>query len=155
MKLAFAAALLAAGTYCSVSAFNPSGGLPRPAVRLFASPPEYDDASRAAYDSWREKFGKGDFDETRYTAFRQNYSAAARENALAKEEVLTLDEFADWTETEVNDVTAAAGVLRIKNDISGGSSPETEVSLEMAGAALAEAAEELARDEQVRKFALT
>lgn len=46
------------------------------------SPTPDDNAVRAAYDQWRQRFNKGDFDSVRYQNFKSNYVAVAAKNAM-------------------------------------------------------------------------
>jgi hypothetical protein len=69
-----------------------------------------DDAARLAYDEWRAEFGKGAFDAKRYKSFEQNYKDVSIANVISKKEareqgldspdLLTLNEFGDYTAEE-------------------------------------------------------
>merc|ERR1712151_220899 len=52
---------------------------PAPKATIDVSIP-YDSAARLAYDEWRGKYGKGDFDAKKYEFFKQNYEAVVVAN---------------------------------------------------------------------------
>jgi len=64
----------------------------------------YDAAAKLAYDEWRGKYGKGNFDEKKYERFQQNYKLVAVANVKAAKDRLDgkdappnieMDKFAD------------------------------------------------------------
>lgn len=121
----------------------------------------YDAAARLAYDEWRAKYNKGDFDETRYEVFKNNYEAITVANVVAKKKardedgdapaLMTLNEFGDYTEEEYK--AAMEGGSQAKPTTTGdvlGKAMESAQSQSEASSALKDAADALAEDEEVR-----
>ena len=109
----------------------------------------YDSAARVAYDDWRAKFSKGDFDENKFVTFRENYEVVTVANVVAKKIAresksdapapIELGEDADFVAVEVPDSTAS--ILD--------AAMEGMAAQETAAAAISEAADALAEEEQV------
>jgi hypothetical protein len=125
----------------------------------------YDAAARLAYDEWRAKYGKGEFDPVRYEAFKANYETITVANISAKKKardegvdppaLMSLNEFGDCTEDEY----AAAMQAQSKSSTSTGSvldkALEAAVSQSEASSALEDAANALAEEEEVRSYGCT
>jgi hypothetical protein len=123
----------------------------------------YDAAARLAYDEWRNKYSKGDFDATRYEFFKNNYETITIANVVAKKEareqkkdavpLMTLNEFGDFSEEEFKarqsgDKPAASDTKTISTgDVLGKAVAAAEKQSEASGA-LKEAADALAEDEE-------
>lgn len=148
------------------------GGTPRTTVRRSMATQvdvqvPYDAAARLAYDEWRAKYDKGDFDQSRYQVFKNNYEAITVANVVAKKKareedleapaLMTLNEFGDCTEEEYK---AAMGGEREEASSSSSSAPTTTgdvlgkamdaaQSQSEASNALKDAADALAEDEEV------
>ena len=69
----------------------------------------YDAAAKLAYDEWRGKYNKGDFDAQKYAAFKENYEIIVVANVKAAKDrregkdapsKMELNEFADMTEEQ-------------------------------------------------------
>jgi hypothetical protein len=117
----------------------------------------YDAAARLAYDEWRAKFDKGNFDAERYPIFKANYEAITVANVVSKAQarqqgnseeapsLLTLNEFGDYTEEEyrkaMDKTTTTGDVL--------GKAMDAAQSQEEASSALKDAADALAEEEEV------
>jgi len=122
----------------------------------------YDAAARLAYDQWRQKYNKGDFDETRYQVFKSNYEAITVANVVAKKKareeeaespaLMTLNEFGDWTEEEykasMGDESTTAATPTTTGDVLGKAMDAAQSQSE-ASNALKDAADALAEDEEV------
>lgn len=121
----------------------------------------YDAAARLAYDEWRAKYGKGEFDPVRYQAFRANYETITVANVSAKKRardegtdpppLMSLNEFGDCTEDEY-----AAATQQPPSKAAGSSTGgvldkalEAAVSQSEASSALEDAANALAEEEEV------
>ena len=109
----------------------------------------YDSAARIAYDDWRAKFQKGDFDENKFVTFRENYETVAVANVVAKKVAresksettapIELGEDADFVTVELPESTASI----LDTAMEGMAAQET------AAAAISAAADALAEEEQV------
>lgn len=109
----------------------------------------YDSAARIAYDEWRAKFQKGDFDENKFVTFRENYETVAVANVVAKKIAresktdsaapIELGDDADFVSVELPE--AAASILD--------TAMEGMAAQETAAAAISAAADALAEEEQV------
>lgn len=122
---------------------------------------DYDAAAKLAYDEWRNTFAKGDFSEDKFKAFKGNYEALtianvksakkARETGTEASQNLELNEYADMTvedfqkmqagnvaeesaDEPVSPIKAAVDALEAQN---------------VASSTLSEAAEALAKEEEV------
>ena len=117
----------------------------------------YDAAARLAYDEWRKKYNKGDFDENRFQNFKANYEAITVSNVIAKKKareegntdpsLLMLNEYGDFT-VEEYDAAIKKGppsTSDILSEVLKANEAQSEVS-----AALKEAADALALEEEVR-----
>lgn len=95
--------LLAAGCSAFVPV-APSTAVRRNILQVTAAPKETtatDDGVRNAYDGWRKQYEKGDFDEVRYEAFKENFEAITAANeANTDGPTLSLNEFGDFTAEE-------------------------------------------------------
>lgn len=126
----------------------------------------YDAAARLAYDTWREKYDKGAFNEGRYEVFKSNYEAITVANVVAKKKareengeapaLMTLNEFGDCTEEEYmaamqgdSSSSTAAPQPTTTGDVLG-KAMESAQSQSEASNALKDAADALAEDEEVR-----
>ena len=123
----------------------------------------YDAAARLAYDQWRNKYNKGDFDEERYQVFKNNYEAITVANVVAKKKareeelespaLMTLNEFGDCTEEEYKaamggEASTAAAAPTTTGDVLGKAMDAAQSQSE-ASSALKDAADALAEDEEV------
>ena len=128
----------------------------------------YDAAARLAYDDWRGKFDKGDFDEARYQVFKNNYEAITVANVVAKKKardedgdapaLMTLNEYGDFTEEEYKaamegGATEAAPKPTTTGDVLG-KAMESAQSQSEASNALKDAADALAEEEEVGMICL-
>ncbi len=119
----------------------------------------YDAAARLAYEEWRVRNSKGDFNEERFLNFKANYEAVSVANVIAKRKsreaggttapaLLSLNEYADCSAEEFqakrNSSSGGAGDVL-------GKAFEAAQSQSEASSALAEAAEALAEEEEVRR----
>lgn len=119
---------------------------------------EYDAAAKLAYTEWREQYGKGDFDSSRYDAFKANYEALTIANIIAAKEatasgedyeMLDLNEFADMTAEEymangdAENVSGEAPTNDVMETIM-----ETSAAQEEASNAIDEASAAVAEEEQ-------
>jgi hypothetical protein len=119
----------------------------------------YDAAARLAYDAWRKEFNKGDFNAKRYEQFKSNYEALTAANMSAKKQardqgtgtvdLLTLNEYGDFSAEEYEAMLAGGDVKSSGTDIMGKAMEAVESQAE-ASNALAEASEALAEEEEVR-----
>ena len=121
----------------------------------------YDAAARLAYDEWRAKYDKGDFDDVRYQVFKANYEAITVANVVAKKQareeegeppaLMTLNEYGDCTEEEYKAAMEAASAPQptTTGDVLG-KAMESAQSQSEASNALKDAADALAEDEEVR-----
>ena len=123
----------------------------------------YDAAARLAYDDWRGKFDKGDFDEERYQVFKNNYEAITVANVVAKKKardedgdapaLMTLNEYGDFTEEEYKAAMAGGDAEATpKPTTTGdvlGKAMESAQSQSEASNALKDAADALAEEEEV------
>jgi hypothetical protein len=115
----------------------------------------YDAAARLAYDEWRAQYNKGDFDANRYLNFKNNYETITVANVVAKKRardegtvstsLMTLNEFGDYSENEYRIATASTST----GDVLSKALEAAELQVQ-ASAALGEAADALAEEEQVR-----
>lgn len=120
----------------------------------------YDAAARLAYDEWRAKYDKGDFDEARYQVFKNNYEAITVANVVAKKKareedgeppaLMTLNEFGDCTEEEYRAAMEGASTQPTTTGDVLGKAMESAQSQSEASSALKDAADALAEDEEVR-----
>lgn len=129
----------------------------------------YDAAARLAYDEWRAKYNKGEFDPIRYQNFQANYETITIANVVAKKQaresgndgnnspsLMALNEFGDCTEEEYQALmqkkqqqqqpsqtppTSTGDVL--------GRAVEAAQSQSQASSALEDAANALAEEEEV------
>lgn len=123
----------------------------------------YDAAARLAYDEWRAKYDKGDFDPVRYEVFKSNYEAITVANVVAKKKareeeeaapaLMTLNEFGDCTEEEYKaamegGTTPAPQKPTTTGDVLG-KAMESAQSQSEASNALKDAADALAEEEEV------
>ena len=124
----------------------------------------YDSAARLAYDTWREQFGKGDFDPVRFESFKNNYNTItvanvknkkeARESGTDAPELLTLNEFGDYTAEEFEAAQSGASTEEPTKEPSNvlGEAFEAAQQQSSASSALSEAADALAEEELVSIF---
>jgi len=120
----------------------------------------YDAAAKLAYDEWREKYGKGDFDANKYEAFKQNYEVIVVANVKAAKDrrdgkdapsKMELNEFADMTEEQFlaarNKGSSDKGTGDVLSEALQVAASQSDASnaLEEASAALAEEEEILAK----------
>ena len=152
-----------------VAAFVPSGFQGRNVVRNAVSVDmatesdvsvPYDAAARLAYDEWRDEYLKGQFDPVRYEAFKANYEAIAVMNVSAKKKareagddspsLLNLNEYADFTAAEYEAMMKGEEpeAPSTTGDVLG-QAMEAAQSQMAAAAALQEAADALAEEEEV------
>lgn len=122
----------------------------------------YDAAARLAYDEWRAQYSKGAFDSNRYLNFKNNYETITVANVAAKKRardegtvsisLMTLNEFGDLSEEEYKVATNASSSSSLPTSTSDVLSKALEAAeLQVqASAALGEAADALAEEEQVR-----
>ena len=122
----------------------------------------YDAAARLAYDEWRAQYNKGNFDSDRYLNFKNNYETITVANVVAKKRardegtvstsLMTLNDFGDLSEDEYNLATKTSTLSSIPTSTSDVLSKALEAAeLQVqASAALGEAADALAEEEQVR-----
>lgn len=118
----------------------------------------YDAAARLAYDEWRAKYDKGDFDAERYAVFQQNYEAITVANVVAKKQareqdepvpaLMSLNEFGDFTEEEYMAAMEGDAAPTTTGDVLG-KAMESAQSQSEASNALKDAADALAEDEEV------
>ena len=122
----------------------------------------YDAAARLAYDQWRNKYDKGEFDDSRYQVFKNNYEAITVANVVAKKKareeelespaLMTLNEFGDCTEEEfkaaMSGEPAAPAAPTTTGDVLGKAMDAAQSQSE-ASNALKDAADALAEDEEV------
>jgi hypothetical protein len=120
----------------------------------------YDAAAKLEYESWRQKFNKGDFDEGKYAVFKDNYEALTVANVIAAKEAregktdgakrLELNEYADLSMEEY-EIVMSGGSLPVEEK--SGESVMSQVaaaaaSQSEASTALGEAAASLAEEEE-------
>jgi hypothetical protein len=170
MKILSLALLALAVEVDYVSAFVPSGFNGRNynrrqavAVDMATEPDvsiQYDAAARLAYDGWRDEYLKGEFDPVRYEAFKENYEAIAVINVSTKKKardegtdtpsLLNLNEYADYTaeEYEATMKGKEPEAPSTTGDVLG-QAMEAAQSQMAASAALQEAADALAEEEEV------
>lgn len=117
---------------------------------------EYDSAARYAYDQWRAQFGKGAFSPVRFEQFKTNYESITISNVMAKKKareegeenpfLLALNEYGDYSgdeyEAMMNGTPVSTGDIL-------GKAVEAAESQSGAAAALKEAADALAEEEEV------
>lgn len=119
----------------------------------------YDAAARLAYDEWRAKYDKGNFDNARYPIFKANYEAITVANVVAKAQarqegnddapsLLTLNEFGDYTEEEYRKAMEKSAAATTTGDVLG-KAMDAAQSQEEASSALKDAADALAEEEEV------
>eukprot|EP00591_Stephanopyxis_turris_P002244 CAMPEP_0195506858 /NCGR_PEP_ID=MMETSP0794_2-20130614/401_1 /TAXON_ID=515487 /ORGANISM="Stephanopyxis turris, Strain CCMP 815" /LENGTH=1043 /DNA_ID=CAMNT_0040633319 /DNA_START=15 /DNA_END=3146 /DNA_ORIENTATION=- len=129
---------------------------------------DYDAAARVAYDSWRARYNKGDFDPDKYNAFKVNYEAISVYNVIAAKEAreaslaagngqaitskpkMALNECADLTQEEyeaMNSKGASSAPETIMSQVAEGAVVQDQASnaLDEASDALAEEEEKLAK----------
>ena len=123
----------------------------------------YDAAARLAYDEWRAKYGKGDFDDARWPVFKANYEAISVANVAAKAQaredgaeeapsLLTLNEYGDCTEDEYRKAMESAAAAPAAPTTTGdvlGKALDAAQSQSEASSALKDAADALAEEEEV------
>eukprot|EP00977_Amphora_coffeiformis_P004059 scaffold806_cov142-Amphora_coffeaeformis.AAC.2 len=125
----------------------------------------YDAAARLAYDQWRNKYSKGDFDEARYQVFKNNYEAITVANVVAKKKareeelespaLMTLNEFGDCTEEEYKaamsggEASATTSAVPTTTGDVLGKAMDAAQSQSEASNALKDAADALAEEEEV------
>lgn len=119
----------------------------------------YDAAARLAYDEWRSKYNKGEFDPARYQAFKANYETITVANVVAKKNardagdaespaLMTLNEFGDCTEDEYAAAQKQSSATTSTGSVLG-KALEAAVSQSEASSALEDAANALAEEEEV------
>lgn len=119
----------------------------------------YDAAARLAYDEWRAKYNKGEFDPARYQAFKANYETITVANVVAKKNardagdaespaLMTLNEFGDCTEDEYAAAQKQSSATTSTGSVLG-KALEAAVSQSEASSALEDAANALAEEEEV------
>lgn len=112
----------------------------------------YDSAARLAYDEWRAKFSKGDFDDAKYETFKANYetvtvfNVVAAKNAREGKPAVDKMELGESADSEKIVVDSGSSV-DVMNEALKAAVSQTEAS-----AALDEASAALAEEEQVRFF---
>lgn len=122
---------------------------------------DYDAAAKLAYDEWRNTFSKGDFSEDKFKAFKGNYEALtianvkdakkARETGTEASQKLELNEYADMTVQEFQKMQAG-DVAEESADEPASPIKAAVDALEaqnVASSTLSEAAEALAKEEEV------
>ena len=119
----------------------------------------YDAAARFAYDEWRQQFGKGEFNPSRYEAFKANYEAITVSNVIAKKQareggdenpsLLALNEYGDYTAEEYQVIMSGSSDPTSSGDLLG-KAVEAAESQSEASTALQEAFDALAEEEEVR-----
>jgi hypothetical protein len=123
----------------------------------------YDAAARLAYDEWRTKYDKGDFNPERYAVFQQNYEAITVANVVAKKQardqgeavpaLMSLNEFGDCTEEEykaaMEDGSSTSTTTPTTTGDVLGKAMESAQSQSEASNALKDAADALAEEEEV------
>jgi hypothetical protein len=77
------------------------------------------DSVASAYDKWRGKFGKGDFDPARFESFKYNFGLLTQENLDAQDKAvsegknppnwMTLNEFGDFSVEEYEALRQQSG----------------------------------------------
>lgn len=117
----------------------------------------YDAAARLAYDEWRAKYKKGDFDQTRYEQFKANYEQITVANVSAKKTarekgtdtggLMTMNEYGDFSEEEYRQMME--GDSKISTGDVLGKAMDAAKSQEEASSALKDAANALAEEEEV------
>jgi hypothetical protein len=157
-----------------VSAFVPSGFNGRNhnsrqasvAVDMATEPDvsiQYDAAARLAYDGWRDDYLRGGFDPVRYEVFKENYEAIAVINVSAKKKardegtaspsLLNLNQYADYTAEEYEAEMKGKEPKKAKESSTTGDvlgqAMEAAESQMAASAALQDAADGLAEEEEV------
>ncbi len=109
----------------------------------------YDSAARLAYDEWRAKFNQGEFVETKYQVFKENYEIVAVANVAAKKAardsgseaaIIELGEDADSAAVVIE---TAASVDPLKTAM------DAMAAQEVASDAIGEAAAAIAEEEKV------
>lgn len=120
----------------------------------------YDAPARLAYDEWRQEFNKGPFDEKRFNNFKANYESIAVANVIAKKKardegrevgsLMTLNEYGDLTEEEYKNMKTSGNAVTTGDVL--GKAMEAAQSQSEASAALEEAANALAEEEEVRSL---
>lgn len=153
----------------AVASFSSSLRVSSTAVRMSMSAKEvdtsdvsipYDAAARLAYDEWRAKYDKGNFDNSRYPIFKANYEAITVANVVSKAQarqegseapsLLTLNEFGDFTEEEYRKAMekSQSSAATTTGDVLG-KAMDAAQSQEEASSALKDAADALAEEEEV------
>ena len=118
----------------------------------------YDAAARLAYDEWSTKYGKGNFDASRYETFRDNYEAITIANVSAAKKArdsgaskapqkLELNEYADMSQAEYEAAMSGEKEETTSNVL--GQAMEAAASQNEASSALDEASKALDEEEQV------
>jgi len=117
----------------------------------------YDSAARLAYDEWRAKFNKGDFDAKRYEHFKANYEQITVANVSAKKKardegteataLMTLNEYGDFSEEEYRQMMEGDSKMSTGDVL--GKAMDAAKSQEEASSALEDAANALAEEEEV------
>jgi len=121
----------------------------------------YDAAARLAYDEWRAKYNKGDFDPIRYQHFQANYETITIANVVAKKQardngndsasppsLMALNEYGDCTEEEFQALVNMKQQPTSTGDVLG-RAVEAAQSQSQASSALEDAANALAEDEEM------
>ena len=169
----------------SLSAFSASSSALSATYKLGENDPNdvsipYDAAARLAYDEWTKSYNKP-YDAARYETFKANYEALTVANVKAAKAAreagsdeppkkLDLNEYADMTAEEYmamqngGAASSTGGTTALKSESTEEENSTGDVlgqAVEAAGlqndasSALAEAADALAEEEEVRSFGLT
>jgi hypothetical protein len=127
----------------------------------------YDAAARLAYEEWRETYNKGDFDDSNYEKFKDNYEVLTVANIAAAKKAkdagveepkrMELNEFADMSFEEYESMNSGSdeGTTTTTTSASASileSAMEASAAQDAASASLEEAAAALAVEEEVRLF---
>lgn len=115
----------------------------------------YDSAARVAYDAWREQFNQGEFVDTKYQVFKENYEIVTVANVSAKKAArengseAVVIELGDDADSVVVEIPEAAAVDPLKTAM------DALAAQEAASGAIGEAAAALAEEEQVRMIKIS
>jgi hypothetical protein len=112
----------------------------------------YDSAARVAYDAWRANFNQGEFVETKFQVFKENYEIVAVANVSAKKaaresgsEAVLID-LGDDADAVIVEIEKSAPVNPLQTAM------DALAAQEAASGAIGEAAAALAEEEEVSIF---